>query len=182
MKYYLKLSLILLVFCVVATGILAYVNSLTAPVIAQRKTTEEIEARESLIPGAEFEEKESDQGLTYYVAKDPETAEVLGYTFIAADLGYSSTVQTMVGVDNEFKVLGIRIVDQAETPGLGANCTSPAFTNQFTGMAIEDIYVDKDGGVVVALSGATVTSRCIANSLRKGIADVKDEPDQGGKE
>lgn len=182
MKYYLKLGLILFIFCVVATGILAYVNSLTAPVIAQRKAMEEIQAREALIPNAEFEEKESDQGLTYFVARDPETAEILGYTFIAADLGYSSTVQTMVGVDSGFKVLGIRIVDQGETPGLGANCTLPAFTNQFAGMAIEDIYVNKDGGVVVALSGATITSRCIANSLREGIIDVQDEPVQGGKE
>lgn len=181
MKYYIKLSLILLIFCVVASGILAYVNTLTAPVIAQRKAMEEIQAREALIPNAEFEERQSDQGLTYYVAKDPETGEILGYTFIAADLGYSSTVQTMVGVDSEFKVLGIRIVDQGETPGLGANCTLPIFTNQFSGMALEEIYVDKDGGVVVSLSGATITSRCIANSLREGIIDVKDEPDQGGE-
>lgn len=180
MKYYLKLGLILLVFCVIASGILAYVNSLTAPVIAQRKAAEEIQAREALIPNAEFEEKESDQGLSYFVARDPETAQILGYTFIAADLGYSSTVQTMVGVDGEFKVLGIQIVDQGETPGLGANCTLPAFTSQFTGMSVQDIYVNKDGGVVIPLSGATITSRCIANSLREGIVDVQDEPEQGG--
>ncbi|MCB5251601.1 MAG: RnfABCDGE type electron transport complex subunit G [Candidatus Cloacimonadaceae bacterium] len=180
MKYYFKLGFILLIFCVVASGILAYVNSLTSPVIAQRKAAEEIQAREALIPNAEFEERQSDQGMIYYVAKAPETGEILGYTFIAADLGYSSTVQTMVGVDSEFKVLGVQIIDQGETPGLGANCTQPIFTNQFSGMTLEDIYVDKDGGVVVSLSGATITSRCIANSLREGIIDVKDEPGLGG--
>lgn len=181
MKYYIKLGLILLIFCVVASGILAYVNSLTAPVIAQRKASEEIQAREALIPNADFEEMQSDQGLTYYKAKNPETEEILGYTFIAASLGYSSTVQTMVGVDKDFKVLGIQVVDQSETPGLGANCTLPAFTNQFSGMTIEDIAVEKDGGVVMSLSGATITSRCIANSLRESILDVQDEPDQGGE-
>jgi len=182
MKYYLKLGLILFIFCAVASGILAYINTLTAPVIAERKALAEIQAREALIPNAEFEEKESDQGLTYYLAKDTETDEILGYTFIAADLGYSSTVQTMVGVDSEFKVLGVQIIDQGETPGLGANCTLPIFTNQFSGMTLEEIYVDKDGGVVVSLSGATITSRCIANSLREGIIDVKDEPNPGGEQ
>ena len=33
MKDYLRLTITLLLFCVVASGILAYVNSLTAPII-----------------------------------------------------------------------------------------------------------------------------------------------------
>lgn len=182
MKYYLKLGFILFVFCAIASGILAYINTLTAPVIAERKAREEEETRNSLIPNADFEQKVTDQGMIYYVAKDPAKDELLGYTFIAADVGYSSTVQTMVGVDPEFEVLGIQVVDQAETPGLGANCTSPSFASQFSGMSINDLYVDKDGGEVVSLSGATITSRCITNSLRESILDVQDEDQIGGEQ
>lgn len=180
MKYYLKLSLILLIFCAVASGILAYVNTLTAPVISQRKAREAVETREALIPGASFTEAQTATGETYFVASNPETQEILGYTFVAAETGYSSTVQTMVGVDKDFKVLAIKVIDQAETPGLGANCTNDSFTAQFSGMSLEQLAVDKDGGQVVSLSGATITSRCIANSIRNRIQLVQADLAAGG--
>nr|MDK2850874.1 H+/Na+-translocating ferredoxin:NAD+ oxidoreductase subunit [Candidatus Cloacimonadota bacterium] len=182
MKYYLKLGFILLIFCAIASGVLAYINTLTAPIIAERKAREAIETRSALIPGAEFHEVQASDGSIFYEARDPETQEIMGYTFNASDLGYSSTVQTMVGVDPDFKVIAIRIVDQAETPGLGANCTSPSFTDQYKGLAIEDLYVNKDGGVIVPIAGATITSRCIANSIRKKAIEVRDEINQGGGE
>ncbi len=182
MKYYLKLGLILLLFCVVASGVLAYLNTLTAPVIAERKSREEEKTRRSLIPDAEFVQKETDQGMIYFVAEDPETDKLLGYTFIAEDMGYSGRVQTMVGVNPDFEVLGIQVMDQSETPGLGANCSTLGFSNQFSGLKIKDLYVDKDGGAVVSLTGATITSRCIANSLRESILDVQDEPQTGGEQ
>ena len=172
MKYYIKLSLILLIFCAVASGILAYVNSLTAPVIAARKAQNEIDTRNALIPGADFSEASTADGSTYYIATNPESGEVLGYTFIAAETGYSSTVQTMVGVNKDFYVLSIKVIDQAETPGLGANCSNDSFTGQFAGMNPDQLLVDKDGGQVVALSGATITSRCVTNSIRERIRAV----------
>jgi electron transport complex protein RnfG len=180
MKYYIKLSLILLVFCAVASGILAYINTLTAPVIAERKAREAIATREALIPGATFSEAQTATGETYFIATKPDSDEILGYTFIAAEIGYSSTVQTMVGVDKDFKVLAIKVIDQAETPGLGANCTNDNFTSQFSGMTLEKLYVDKDGGAVVSLSGATITSRCIANSIRNRIQAVQADLATGG--
>jgi electron transport complex protein RnfG len=180
MMYYLKLGIILFIFCAVASGILAYINTLTAPVIAERKAKEEVATREALIPGATFTEVQSSSGDRYFVAKDPATDEILGYTFIAAEIGYSSTVQTMVGVDKDFKVLAIKVIDQAETPGLGANCTNESFSAQYSGMTLENLYVDKDGGAVVSLSGATITSRCITNSIRNSIHNVQTDIVAGG--
>lgn len=175
MKYYIKLALILFIFCAVASGILAYVNTLTASVIAERKTQEEISTREELIPGAVFTEAKTADGTSYFVANNPETKEVLGYSFISEEIGYSSTLRTMVGVDKDFNVLAIRVIDQAETPGLGANCVLESFTDQFTGMNKDNLKVDKDGGAVKSLSGATITSRAIANSIRNSILTVQSE-------
>ncbi|MCK9557269.1 MAG: FMN-binding protein [Candidatus Cloacimonetes bacterium] len=182
MKYYIKLSLILLAFCVVASGILAYVNGLTAPVIAARKAQTEIDTRQALIPGAEFTEAQTADGAQYFIAYDPATQDTLGYTFISAETGYSSTVKTMVGMDKDFKVLAIKVLDHAETPGLGANCTSESFTGQFSGLTVDQLKVDKDGGAVVSLSGATITSRCIANSIRTRITAVQSDINAGGAE
>ncbi|NLN85307.1 MAG: electron transporter RnfG, partial [Candidatus Cloacimonetes bacterium] len=50
MKIYLRLSLILLAFCVVATALLAFVNSATKPRIDELQTKAADEARSTLIP------------------------------------------------------------------------------------------------------------------------------------
>jgi electron transport complex protein RnfG len=179
MKYYLKLTFILLIFCAVASGILAYVNSLTEPVIKDRKAKEEIATRSELIPDADFSEAKFADGSLYYIATSTATKDTLGYTFIAAENGYSSKVQTMVGVDKDMKVLKVKVIDQAETPGLGANCTSEAFQAQFSGLGEADLVVDKDGGKIKSLSGATITSRTVANSIAAQIAALKAA--KGGK-
>ncbi|MBW6513559.1 MAG: RnfABCDGE type electron transport complex subunit G [Candidatus Syntrophosphaera sp.] len=177
MRYYLKLGLILLLFCAVATGILAYVNSITRPRIDQLKAKQEMEARQFLIPGAEFDRVAAyvadADSLVYFIARNPETNQIKGYTFTAAKAGYSSTVKTMAAVDNDFNVINIQIVEQAETPGLGANCTKPEFTGKFKGLAIDQVLVDKDGGGIASLTGATITSRAIASSLKEQILAVQ---------
>ncbi|MDD2228381.1 MAG: FMN-binding protein [Candidatus Cloacimonetes bacterium] len=173
MKYYIRLTLILLIFCAVASGILAYVNSLTEPVITERKAKEEVATRSELIPDADFSEAKFADGSLYYIATSKATKDTLGYTFVAAENGYSSNVQTMVGVDTNLKVVKIKVINQAETPGLGANCTSDSFQAQFSGLGETDLLVDKDGGMVKSLSGATITTRTITNSIAAQIAALK---------
>lgn len=116
MKYYLQLGVILMIFCVIATGILAYVNSVTEPKIEALKAEESIKSREELIPDCDFEEVVLRDGFSYFIATDKETNELKGYTFTAQKKGYGSVIKTMAGLDPEFRVIGIKIVDQSETP------------------------------------------------------------------
>ena len=172
MKMFLKLGLILLAFCVVATALLAYVNSVTKPKIDEQKVNDAKKDRCSLIPGATFEEqsfKAGEESHTYYVAKDTTTGQIKGYTFTAAKNGYSSNVKTMAAIDPDFKLIAIKVIEQAETPGLGANSTQSLFTDQFKGLAADQLLVDKDGGPIKALIGATITSRAVVNSLQEQI-------------
>ena len=90
-------------------------------------------------------------------------------------------MKTMVGLDKDMKVLAIKVVDQGETPGLGANCTKEDFPARFTGKAEEEMLVDKDGGQIKSLTGATITTRAIANSIRDCIKILKtDLQPEGG--
>lgn len=173
MMYYLKLGFILLIICAIAAGLLAYINSLTEPIIATRKAAEEIKTREALIPGAIFEKKEGADAFVYFIAKNAESGELMGYTFIAAKSAYSSTVLTMVGVDKDYKVIAIKVIDQNETPGLGANCLSEDFASMFKGLSETDLLVDKDGGKVRSMAGATITTRAVTNSIREQIIQLR---------
>ncbi len=174
MKYYLKLGVILMAICVIATGVLAYVNSVTEPKIEANKELKAVESREKLIPNCDFEEVSLRDDFSYFIATDKETKEPKGYTFTAQKKGYGSKgIKTMAGLDLEFRVVGIEIIEHDETPGLGANCENDSFTAQFAGKTPEQLVVDKDGGPIKSLSGATITSRAIVASLAEEIEAIK---------
>ncbi|HPR18562.1 MAG TPA: RnfABCDGE type electron transport complex subunit G [Candidatus Cloacimonadota bacterium] len=169
MKYYLKMGLVLLIITVIASGILAYVNGLTKPIIQenQRKTKEE--ARKEVLPtAATFEEIGNFNGESIFAGKDAD-GNLVGYTFLASLYGYSSDVKSMVGVSNDLIVNKIKVISQTETPGLGANCVKPEFQAQFSQKGLTGMKVNKDGGPIESITGATITSRAVTNSIRNGL-------------
>jgi len=81
--------------------------------------------------------------------------------------GYGGDVGLMVGIDTETdKIIAVSVTTHSETPGLGARAKQdPEFVRQFQGLSIEDpVKVNKDGGQINALSGATITSRAVASA------------------
>ncbi|MEJ2050951.1 MAG: FMN-binding protein [Calditrichota bacterium] len=48
-------------------------------------------------------------------------------------------------------------------------------TLQFIGKGIDDLRVDKDGGPIVSITGATITSRAITNSIREKLSSLLPE-------
>ena len=120
-----------------------------------------------------METKKASNFFQYYIGKKSD--DVVGYTFVAAMYGYSSEVKTMVGVSPNLSVTNIKIIDQAETPGLGANCERPEFTELFENMTSDKLKVDKDGGDIRSLTGATITSRAVTNSIRQGIETLRNK-------
>lgn len=180
MKYYLKLGVILLVTCAIAAGVLAYLNGLTAPMIKQVKDKEAQEAQLEVIKnGADdtdiysFKPKflETDikgDSVFYYIAYN-QADEKVGYVLTATKYGYSANIKTVVGLDNEMKIKKIKVIDQAETPGLGAKCVNPDFAPRFTGLEVNQLTVDKDGGTINSITGATITTRTISSSIKESL-------------
>ena len=74
------------------------------------------------------------------------------------------------------QALGISIIDQSETAGLGAVCAATtsageAFRNQFIGMS-GVLAVTKDGGEVDAITSATITSRAVTVGVNAALKCV----------
>ncbi|MCB5249694.1 MAG: FMN-binding protein [Candidatus Cloacimonetes bacterium] len=175
MKVYIHYALVLLIITALACGILAIVNEKTSPIIEANMKEEENKARNEVIEGADIFEKQAlSNGSEYYVAKDKDD-NLLGYTFIAIGKGYSSDVQTMVGINTNFRITKIIIIQQSETPGLGANCTKPEFSEKFHNLKTEDLLVDKDGGTIKSMTGATITTRTITKSIRQQLEQLEKE-------
>jgi Na+-translocating ferredoxin:NAD+ oxidoreductase RnfG subunit len=64
------------------------------------------------------------QEYEVYLGRDPKTGEVKGWGIKIGEQGYSSVLQTMVGISDTYQVIAIEIVFQQETPGLGTQCIS----------------------------------------------------------
>jgi len=173
MKYYLKLGFILLIITAFASGILAFINSLTDPIIKINEKKQKEEARLEVHPEAViFDSVGVLNDEVVYIAK-VEDGSIIGYTFMAIKYGYSSDIKTMVGVKPDYSINKIKIISQAETPGLGANCGNPEFHDKFLGLSYDNLLVDKDGGNIISITGATITTRTITNSIKEALNSLE---------
>lgn len=168
-KYILRLSLTLLIITAVVAVALAAVNKVTAPIIAQRNAEKTQRAIQAVLPGGgESVDFIDDTGLVTKVYRGEQ-----GYAVEVMPMGFNGTITMMVGVDFEGKVLGISVVNQTETAGLGAVCgasnsSGEAFRGQFVDLS-GDLAVTKDGGQVDAITGATITSRAVTAGVNAAL-------------
>ena len=184
MKDILKLSGILCLVTVVAAAALSGVNSITKPLIEEQRRLETERALLVALPAADpaailpvFRKEEV---LYYKGYAEKDTAEIVGYAVVARGKGYSSTIETMVGVDTSFTITGTKILFQQETPGLGTKImavshgdTSIWVEARFVGRPTEGISVDKDGGTIESIIGATISSRGVCEAVRHAIEAYK---------
>jgi electron transport complex protein RnfG len=85
-----------------------------------------------------------------------------GKTFAVAygvsAMGHIDLIEVMVGFKPDGEVIGISIMRNIETPGLGSRVSEPEFTEQFTGIDLETNKPSPEGGKIDAISGATNSS------------------------
>ncbi|MFA4843484.1 MAG: FMN-binding protein [Candidatus Margulisiibacteriota bacterium] len=143
-----KLGLILMVFCVISAGLLAYVYIITQPRIVRNSSAAYDLSVKEVLP----------------VASSGEAVRV-------APRGYGGPVVLLVGVSNEKKVVGIKVLSQKETPGLGAKVVERGFLDQFIGKGANDPLEPKKD--IDAITGATITSRAVCEGVRQAIRGKK---------
>ncbi len=170
--YILRLALTLLIITAVMGALLAGVNAITAPLIATQKAAKVQAAIEAVLPGGGEEIAFTDATGTVSKVYASET----GYAVEVTPAGFGGDISMMVGIDKNGTVLAIRIIEHAETAGLGSvaadqNAAGEAFRGQFVGVS-GSVSVSKDGGTVDAITGATITSRAVCDGVNAALACV----------
>ena len=99
---------------------------------------------------------------------------------IAPD-GYSGEIKTLVGIDQEDKILGVRVITHKETPGLGdyIEIEKSQWIKNFDLKSLDKMTekewaVRKDGGDFDYVSGATITPRAVIKSTYKSLLYAKE--------
>ena len=166
MRQMARYGFVLSLICVVASVSLALVNRLTKPrIIAQAKAEEEASLKEVMPEAIRFEAVKYAEGVLYYKAYGAD-AKLIGAAFKASHKGYSSVVETMVGMRRDGTITAIKVVSQNETPGLGARVSETSFTGQF-----KNKNIDLDG--VQAITGATISSRAVIDAVKEKAREIE---------
>ncbi len=121
-----------------------------------------------------------DSTFSFYQAKDKATNAIKGYAFIAEGTALQQAGSRQLGGGFHLFVIAIKIIDQAETPGLGAKCQDQAYYDMYAGLGGPELFVDKDGGKIKSITGATITTRAVTNSIREQINILKQSLSAGG--
>jgi Na+-translocating ferredoxin:NAD+ oxidoreductase subunit G len=178
-----RLGMILTAFAGFACVGLSFVYAATRDRIAVNSSRQLDESLRELFASAELFAPESlaspDPAVSFlsaFVAK--RGGAVLGVAITASGRSYAGQTVVLVGIGTDRRIVGSRVLENHDTPGLGANAASPSyfvdrakrltFTGQFAGKPISDEFaVKKD---VQAISASTITSRAVARIV-KAAAD-----------
>ena len=183
MKDTIKLGLVLLLVTAIAGGVLAGVNSITSPVIAERQKMESLSAILDLFPDAN-DSVEYDEGQVAEIAASYPSirevtevisdGEILGYAITTVTGGYGGDINTLVGVRSDGTLAGIKVLVMSETPGLGAKIVDdPAFAESFQGKGAGGSVTPSGEGAgeneVMMLSGATVSTDAVVKGVNEAL-------------
>lgn len=177
-----NMLVVLTVIAIVAAGVLAYVNSVTAPQI-EKINKENLAAGIKAVMGSDeivVSEPWEDDSFVIYAVSD-KAGNSLGNAVVTTENGFGGPLKVLVGFNNDGDILGYTVLEHAETPGLGAKANEwfqKGEKGDIVGMnpGKTNFTVSKDGGDVDAITASTITSRAflkaIKNAYEKVIAGV----------
>ncbi len=163
--------IVLTAIAVVAGAALGYANELTSGPIAENKARQLAEGINAVMNTDKVDILSTDTVETSVVYRTDK-----GVAVQAADANaFGGTLTILVGFDAKGSILGYRILETSETPGLGAKADS-WFQQDGKGCIIgmnpsqNNMTVKKDGGDVDAITASTITSRAFLRAVNSAYA------------
>ena len=157
------MGITLMVVGLIASLALALSNQYTSGLIADQTSTELQKSLKVVMPDADdFKQKDY-----YYEAY--KNSQLIGKVVTIETSGYSSMIKLLVGLDNSNKIVGVKVLSQVETPGLGSRIQEESFLSQFIGKDAAALKLKKDGGNIDGITGATISSRAVVNSIQEAL-------------
>ncbi len=194
---------ILFIFVIVFTGLLSAAYLWTKPAIEASAAEEEMKLVNEVLPHTEYDNDlltdtvtlpvTPELGLadpsTLYRARKAGQPVALVFESTAPD-GYAGKIRLLVALAADGALIGVRVTQHKETPGLGdyiepkkdKNKERPWIT-QFNGLIPanseeREWKVKKDGGRFDSVAGATVTPRAVIKAVRKAAVHVSENREQ----
>ncbi len=187
-----RTAIILFIFVIIFTGLLAGAYLWTRPTILAAAAEEKMALIDEVLPRSVYDnqllkdtreiaataELGLDEATTAFIARKNGKPQAIVLEALAPD-GYAGKIRLLIAVGSDGTLFGVRVTQHKETPGLGdyiepkkdRNKARPWIT-QVNGlapsaMAAGEWKVKKDGGRFDSVAGATVTPRAVLKAVRK---------------
>lgn len=188
-------ALVLLLFTLVFTGLMAGTYSATKPILDASTQAEKLKLINDVLPPANYDNDlladyldlppQSELGLDapskLYRARKGDQPVALIFEAAAPD-GYSGRIGLVLALGTDDRLNAMRVTSQRETPGLGdyidpkkdkKNKNHPwidQFDNKAVTIALAGQWkVTKDGGEFAYRTGATISARAVTNASGRAV-------------
>jgi len=170
--------IVLTVIGLISGFVLALTYQWALPKIVANQIKATDEAIFEVLPGTKTYQQKSVEDVIYYDCYDA-TGTKVGLAIVCVGNGYQGQINMMVGINADMtKFTGMSVLDQVETPGLGAKIAEKSFEDQFKNLVtkppieyVKNKKPEKDNQIE-AITGATISSRAVVNIINKAVAEV----------
>ena len=181
------------IFAIVGTAMVAYTDGTTTEQVAYNKRQYTLNKLHEIIsPNALDNDLERDTiqvtdprlgttqpMLVYRARKNGKPVAAIIHS-IAPD-GYSGNIEMLVGIRADGTLLGVRVVEHQETPGLGdaIDIRKSNWIRQFENRSLKqpdpgNWKVKRDGGAFDQITSATITSRAVVKAVYNTLQYFKE--------
>ena len=167
------------------TALLTGVNALTHERIKQQEMNRMMQQLHAIVPAASFNNdllldriEIKDEKLFRHTGAVPvyrarmDGKPVAALMTVTAPDGYNGDIRILVGIDDEGVILGVRIIDHRETPGLGdpIELDKSDWILGFSSKSLQNPgqkgwAVKRDGGQFDQFTGATISPRAVVRAV-----------------
>ena len=193
MKDNLIIAAKLTAICFTALVLLSFVNAVTFEKIAENEKKAIDNANSQMLEAVGFDKNDLefipetfrstdvDESKTkYFIVKSKTEGEVIGYNVLTVGNGYGGDMSVMVALGKDLEVLNVKLLKNAETPGLGKKAESQKYMEKFMGSNTDDYPFPLKKSQLKpqfqdSVTGATITFSGIAKAADKAIELIKAE-------
>jgi electron transport complex protein RnfG len=197
-KHILRVGLLLGLFAVVATTLVAFTETNTRDQIRENQRQALLSGINALIPHDQYdnailqdtitleatEELGTEEPTTVYRARQNGENVAVVLTAIAPN-GYSGKIKILVGIYSDGTLAGVRVIEHKETPGLGDKIEAKKadWILQFEGLSLKEPATAKwkvktDGGEFDQFTGATITPRAVVGAIKGALEYFRTHRDE----
>jgi electron transport complex protein RnfG len=188
-KYMFKTGVLLGLFAVAGTALIAFTYDNTADRIAAEERAFLLRSIQELIPPSRYDNDPYSDSITVKAPKllgspDPipvyrarkDGKPVAAVMEPVAPDGYGGAIKLLVAIGYDGSIVGVRVLNHQETPGLGDNIEidKSDWITGFNGESLSKLddsqwHVKKDGGVFDQFTGATITPRAVVKAVHNSL-------------
>lgn len=182
-------GLMLALFALVCTGLVATTFVLTAEDIKQAELANKFKVLNQVIPDELHDNNLAEHCIwaqddhllggskpqQAYIATLNQQATAIAIETTAPN-GYTGNIDIIVGINRQGEVLGVRVLQHKETPGLGDKIErrKSDWVDSFIGKTVAgrkdpNWAVRKDGGQFDQFTGATITPRAVVSAVKNAV-------------